>query len=202
MRIENIKSDLLKEKQSLLSAIANNISVITVPPVQQESTSDENSLAPKIGMGAIAGGLVLLVWGINQESTTLSILGGVVGTVGAYSLLQAQKTSIEINDTTNYTEQVSKVFNTLNEVYKDISEKWYDFVGRANQQFQTIIKELDITDEDKSRLIQKVMTRTVVEMPMNQILLSLNESAKQKDLNAINVTINNFKKDLSRAVEK
>ncbi len=213
--INEASKAIKEEKERLVAFFRDRMSTIVFPenqnPVEsiQSSAFATNENLPKYLLG---GGVVGVIVGLCVESTTLWVLGGVAGAVGAYLMLSKKNTAVDRNNRRqenpelDFSKMANAIYKSLEGVHAHITKEWDSFLGQQNAFLCSAIRLSDCSEEKKAELIDKVTKRSLIEFSMMDAYTELNTVSRAKDVQAMkrvmDTIVGKYEKEIARACEE
>lgn len=183
-----------EEKERLISFLRDRMSTIVFPenqnPVEdkQGSASATNENLPKYLLG---GGVTGVIVGLCVKATALWVLGGVVGAIGAYMMLNKKNavgggnSQKQENQNFDFSKMANSIYKSLEGAHAHITKEWDLFLGQQNAFLSSAIRSSDCSEEKKAEMIDKVTKRSLIGFSMMDAFTKLNSASKIKDLNVL-----------------
>lgn len=204
-----------EEKERLISFLKDRMSTIVFPknqnPVEnkQGSASITNENLPKYLLG---GGVAGVIVGLCVKATTLWVLGGVVGAIGAYMMLN-KKNAVgggyslrQENQEFDFSKMANSIYKSLEGAHAHITKEWDAFLSQQNAVLISAIRLSDCSEEKKAELIDKVTKRSLIEFSMMDAYTELNTVSRAKDVQAMkramDTIVGKYEKEIARACEE
>lgn len=204
-----------EEKEKLVSFFRERMSTFVFPenqnPVEnkQNATPATNENLPKYLLG---GGVAGVIVGLCVKATTLWVLGGVAGAIGAYMMLSKKNTvgggnsQRQENLEFDFSKMANSIYKSLEGAHAHITKEWDSFLGQQNAFLSSAIRLSDCSEEKKAELIDKVTKRSLIEFSMMDAYTELNTVSRAKDVQAMkramDTIVGKYEKEIARACEE
>ena len=205
-----------EEKERLISFLRDRMSTIVFPenqnPVEdkQGSASATNENLPKYLLG---GGVAGVIVGLCVKVTTpLWVLGGVVGAIGAYMMLNKRNavgggnSMRQENQEFDFSKMANSIYKSLEGAHAHITKEWDSFLGQQNAFLSSAIRLSDFSEEKKAEMIDKVTKRSLIGFSMMDAFTELNSASKAKDIMTLkrvkDAIVEKYVKEISKACEE
>ena len=204
-----------EEKERLISFLRDRMSTIVFPenqnPVEdkQGSASATNENLPKYLLG---GGVTGVIVGLCVKATALWVLGGVVGAIGAYMMLNKKNavgggnSQRKENQNFDFSKMANSIYKSLEGAHAHITKEWDSFLGQQNAFLSSAIRSSDCSEEKKAEMIDKVTKRSLIGFPMMDAFTELNSVSKAKDIAALkrakDAIVDKYVREINRACEE
>lgn len=204
-----------EEKEHLISFLRDRMSTIVFPenqnPVEdkQGSASATNENLPKYLLG---GGVAGVIVGLCVKATTLWVLGGVVGAIGAYMMLNKRNavgggnSMRQENQEFDFSKMANSIYKSLEGAHAHITKEWDSFLGQQNAFLSSAIRMSDYSEEKKAEMIDRVTKRSLIGFPMMDAFTELNSVSKAKDIAALkrakDAIVDKYVREIKRACEE
>lgn len=204
-----------EEKERLISFLRDRMSTIVFPenqnPVEdkQGSASATNENLPKYLLG---GGVAGVIVGLCVKATTLWVLGGVVGAIGAYMMLNKRNavgggnSMRQENQEFDFSKMANSIYKSLEGAHAHITKEWDSFLGQQNAFLSSAIRMSDYSEEKKAEMIDRVTKRSLIGFPMMDAFTELNSVSKAKDIAALkrakDAIVDKYVREIKRACEE
>lgn len=204
-----------EEKERLISFLRDRMSTIVFPenqnPVEnkQSPASTTNENLPKYLLG---GGVAGVIVGLCVKATALWVLGGVVGAIGAYMMLNKKNavgggnSQRQENQNFDFSKMANSIYKSLEGAHAHITKEWDSFLGQQNAFLSSAIRSSDCSEEKKAEMIDKVTKRSLIEFSMMDAFTELNSVSKAKDIAALkrakDAIVEKYVREINRACEE
>lgn len=196
--VNKVSLALKEEKDRLIVFFKDRMSTIVFPENntivgnKQDSPTATNEKTPLYLLG---GGALGLIVGLCVKATAISVLGGAACAVGAYmyfnnkNVAQGGDSGLkQENRDFDYSRMSNNIYKTLESAHSHISKEWDTFLSQQNNILVSAIRSSDLDEDKKSELIDKVITRSLIDFSMMDAFTELNSISKTKDVLALKRT--------------
>ena len=204
----------ISDQQSKLTSILHEgVGSILIPNdnnSKKRSIGQESASSNKKNMNGvmIVSGGAVAVAGLFVSSPVKWLLFGAGASAIVYgckqktSGTQASKNTMQMNDSVNYDELVSRINRGLSSVNRNIFNTWDEFVVEQKNQLKNYIMQLDV-DVDKKDSMMNFATKTVaIEFTMSSLYLKLNNAAKNQSTADFKDVCAQFEDEYKQAIDK
>lgn len=186
-----------KELNDYVTTQVANIS-FQVPTSIADNRKQSPSKTPK---AITAAGIVALLAGLMGNSTALSIVGACATTCGGYLLLKSRKDhDSNVPPSVDYRSLARKTYKQLEAIYSHAISDWDNSLGAQKDTLKNEIQLLQVEAEKKNALMDIAIKRSVISFSMLNIMSTLNNVAKDGNINAFKTCNETFVEQLTSAI--
>lgn len=186
-----------KELNDYAMAQVANIPIQLPPSTAIQQAAHPIYQAPRT---ILITGMATLVVGLLGNSTFLSIAGVCVTAYGGYlSTKKGEKTST-VPDI-NIRSLARNISKQLEPIISHITTDWDNFLGVQKDTLKNEVQMMKAEAEKKNALMDIAVKRSIISFSILNIKSTLNNVAKDGDINALKACIKTFVKELLTAIE-
>lgn len=204
--IENLVKPYYKaiqeEQESLIRTLNEQMNAITIPEDATEKPAELPVKRSPIPASCLGAGILILAVGVVIGKTILTIGGTIITIGGGACLLSNRKKTLPEPVTVDYQSTSNRIFQILKQLNKQISDEWYEFVGKQKDKLKDQIVNLDIEADKRQAMLERSLKRSVIDISMTQILSELNTLALHKNMTEYRQYLETLRMRFTSAVQK
>lgn len=184
--IEKYIAALAAEQEELTNYVKDKVAAIAFPEQVVKETQPAPSNSHKgISMLCMAGGALALIAGCCIGKGGLAATGGIAVAAGAGLLFMDRNNSSSgtVQREIDHYRVTSHYYKSLSAIYKYVADHWTTALTNLKSQLKADILQSGLSEEQKNKAIQSVLTTSVVIMSMSEMSKKLSAIEKAKDEN-------------------
>ena len=198
--------DSLKNKRDeLISYVTEQVdSIKVVANVPVRSVPEEKPASQKSRIYGLSAGILLFVIGLIAHVKILWISGLILIVVSLVMSKSARQHSSQ-DDTSQSEPDMSRLKSSvqtkIEDIHSYVTNEWEHYIDVNKEAIKSAVSELDIDPAKKQRIYELAVRRSVVSFSMLDVLSSLNNLARQKDLDGFKTYLQKFKVQYIAAID-
>ncbi len=201
--IEKYIAALAAEQDELSNYVKGKVAAIAFPEQVVKVTQPVASNNHKsISVLCMAGGALAFVAGCCIGKGGLAATGGIAIAAGAGLLLMDRNStnSGTVQREVDFYRVTSYYYKSLSAIYKNVADSWTTALTDLKSQLKADILQSGLSEEQKNKAIQSVLTTSVVMMSMSDLSKKLSAIEKTKDENGYREFVSVFERECLTAL--
>ncbi len=188
------------ERREMSSYVQNTAAKVTVPESAVTVTTIPSTRHTAVSSLCLAGGALAIIAGLCMEKSGVSVAGGIAVACGAGMMAIDRSSKETVQREVAFYKVTSHYYKSLSDIYKYVSNHWTDKLVELKSSLKADIMKLDLPEQKKNEVVQKVLTTSVVDMAMTEMSAKLGKIERAKDEQGYVQFANVFAKDCIEAI--